>query len=331
MTALGAILSLSAALAGPFSAKTMQGEFPLRQSDRELVLPKGWLQIGLSAEHKSSQHYRDANGVLTERAGDTVWLYRQSWLRIEQGFSPRLTRYAHIPFVQSTLRNGSGLDLTTQALGDVQSGIRFQPLLQTRHKLAFSLNLKSPSGVEWPSDYIGGASNTSSFLTGTGTTNLGLDVHTRARVSDDFLIDLRTGYVHKFPAIVGYVLETDRFGNGWLNPGDELYVQTSMLVQVGDQITVQGDLQHSTREAHRLGVSGPSTSQVELETLSGTQATYTHAGGSLTYSPKQQVEFRAGAMNQVRGTDTRIFAHLGLEEFSPQPGVRYQLEVMLRW
>jgi hypothetical protein len=309
----------------------MQGEQPLRQIDRQLVMPKGWLQVSLSVDQKNSTSYRDANGVLTDRSGGTVWTYRRAWLRIEQGFSPRMTLYAHVPLVQSTLQNDSNVELRTRALGDVHTGLRYQPWTGTRHKLAFGVDLKAPSGVEWPSDLIGGASNTSSFLTGTGVTNLNPEVHGRVMVRSFAVVDAHLGYVHKFPAVVGYVLETDGFGNGWLNPGNEVYARGSLLCQISDRMSIHGDLKYSRRAAHRIGVSGQSTSSVELETLKGSEAEYTDAGGGLSFSASEHMEITIGAIAQVGGTDTRTFAHLGLEELSPQPGIESNVEVMLRW
>jgi len=326
-----AILTLTSALAGPFTAKTMQGDFPQRETERELVLPKGWVELSIAGSEKVSTSYRDEDGALQARSNKTVWTYRQTWLRIEQGFSPRVTLYAHIPMVRSTLENTSDVSTQTRAMGDVHAGMRVQPFLGTRHKLALDLDLKTPSGLEWPSDFIGGANNTSSFLTGTGVTNLGLQLRGRAGLTDSLALEAQLGYVQKFPAVVGYVLETGGFGNGWLSPGNETRAQASLLCQMGPRVSGHGDLVFSSRGAHQIGVSGQSTLAVELDTLDGTESQYVDIGGGFQVAVNRSLELRASAMGQISGTDTRTFAHLGLEELSPQPGVTSELEVVLRW
>jgi hypothetical protein len=309
----------------------MQGDFPQLEIERELVLPKGWLELSVAGDQKVSTNYRDEVGALKPRSNGTVWTYRQTWLRIEQGFSNRATLYAHIPMVRASLENDSGVYTQTRAMGDVHAGIRFQPQLGVQTKLAFELDLKTPSGLEWPSDFIGGSNNTTSFLTGTGVTNLGVDIHGRQVFNDTLALDARIGYTHKFPSVVGYVLETGGFGNGWLNPGNETRLQGSLICQVGPRLTLHGDLRHSTRLAHRTGTSGSSTIEVDLDTLTGTESQYFDAGGGLQLAVNTNLEIRAQALGQVSGTDTRTFAHLGLEELSPQPGVTSELEVVLRW
>ncbi len=67
------IFALSSALAGPFTSKTMQGDFPQLETPRGLVLPKGWLELSLATEQKVSTQYRGDDGALKTRPNDTVW------------------------------------------------------------------------------------------------------------------------------------------------------------------------------------------------------------------------------------------------------------------
>ena len=77
------------------------------------------------------------------------------------------------------------------------------------------IELKSPSGLEWPGPEH-------SLLTGTGSTNLSLHVLEVAHLLPAIRIDIEAGYVAKLPAIVGYVTEVDGYGHGWIDPGDEV-------------------------------------------------------------------------------------------------------------
>lgn len=331
MTLSLSILTLSAALAGPFTAKSSQGSLPLAEVKRDLVLPKGWLALSLAHDHKASSQYRDADGQLQDRSSDAVWTYNRTWLRIEQGFSPRVTLYAHIPVVSASLTNNAGANTQTRALGDVHTGLRAQPVLGERVKLGFGIDIKAPSGVEWPSDFIGGSGNSASFLTGTGITNLGIHLKGRWLLGERTRIDAEFGLVQKFAGVVGYVIETGGFGNGWLNPGDEFYLHQEISQQVGERFTVHGIVLSSARGAHQIGVSGASPTGAILDTLEGTEARYIHAGTRAQLSLSEHLDIQVQAIMQVKGTDTRTFAHLGLEELSPQPGRTSTLEVTYRW
>ena len=55
------------ASAGPFTAKSSQGAWVADAVARPLVLPKGWLEVGLSADTKRSTQYRGGDGEISAR------------------------------------------------------------------------------------------------------------------------------------------------------------------------------------------------------------------------------------------------------------------------
>ena len=63
--------------------------------------------------------------------------------------------------------------IQTIGLGDVYTEFDFD-LSGEGQKRFLSLGLKSPSGIEWPSGLTGYPNDITGFLTGTGTTNLGI-------------------------------------------------------------------------------------------------------------------------------------------------------------
>ena len=321
----------SAAHAGPFTHRSSQGDWVQRQVERDYVLPKGWLQIMLAADSKGSQAARDADGALVPWADGTHWRYSRLWLNIDQGFSRRVRIYAHIPVVHAWLRSPAGADTSTVALGDVHTGLWYQPWLEGAWAGALQLDLKAPSGVEWPGDFIGGSANTSGFLTGTGITNLGAHLHLRRSLGSAAALRAQLGYVRKFPAIVGYVIEDGGFGNGWLNAGDEVQAGLEAQAQLGDSLALSGQARYSHRALYRVGVSGQSPTSLELNDIPGSAGDFVDVGLELGFSPSANWELGLGASTQVLGTDTRLFAHLGLEEFSPQPGLCVELQGAYRW
>ncbi len=325
-----ALLSTTAD-AGPFTHRSSQGHWVQRQVDREYALPKGWLQIELAADTKTSSATRDETGVKVPHDQGTTWHYSRLWLNIDQGFSRRARLYAHIPLVHAWLTSASGADTSTLAMGDVHTGLWYQPWLERSWALAFQLDLKAPSGVEWPSDFIGGSANTSGFLTGTGVTNLGGHLHLRRSFGSAVALRGQLGYVRKFPCVVGYLIEDDGFGNGWLNAGDELRVGLEAQLQLGDAFAVTGLGQYSHRGVYKMGVSGEGATTLELSPIPNSAGDFVDAGFELAYSPGRHVELGAGARAQLVGSDTRLFSHLGLEEFSPQPGLSVDLKGAVRW
>lgn len=183
------------AQAGPFTQRHSMGAWPDRQIEREFVLPRGWLQLGLSADSKSSTGYRDTSGSFVPYQGDTAFRSSTFQLQVDQGFARRISLYARVPMVLSSLTNDHGANASVFALGDIHTGLIVQPWLARSTTLAFRLDLKSPSGLEWPEDYIGGPSDTSSFQTGTGVTNLAPHLHARQRFGKLATLDLQAGYV----------------------------------------------------------------------------------------------------------------------------------------
>ena len=318
--------TLSQAEAAP--SKTMMGPLPTRQVERALVLPKGWVQVTLEARAKWSEGWRDEAGTFQAYGDDTQWFHSQYSLRIEQGFSSHWMPYLDIPYVVSSLRLSDDT-ITTASLGDAHTGLVWQPVLDRPWRLGLQVDMKAPTGLEWPGDFIGGAFNTSSFLTGTGTTNLG--VFARGRVGNSLVaLDARVGYILKFPGIVGYVVEPDGFGNGWIDPGDALLVEGGALLQLGDALLVRAEGSYSARGDYRVGTSGESVWSVAWQPLAdGGRFLDARVEASYEFSPRCGVVI--GASKDLLGSDTRSFAHLGLEEFSPQPGLSADLGLVARW
>ncbi|MEZ4316721.1 MAG: hypothetical protein R3F61_04440 [Myxococcota bacterium] len=319
------------ATAGVFNTKTMHGEWPDRQAQREHVLPKGWMQLDVSVDNKTTHSFRDEDGTKLRYDDRVAWSYTRMWLRFDQGFSRRIRIYMHVPWVEARLRNDHGTLISTRALGDIQTGIVYQPVIGKRLALAGKLEVKAPSGVEWPGNFIGGPTGTDTFLTGTGITNVGVHALGRLLVLDGLAFSLDAAFVWKVPGIVGYVVETDGFGNGWLDPGDELVAHGTMVHNWTRDFALSGDIRASFRTPYRIGVSGPSVWKAELDRMPGTAGGFLDLGMAASWEPNPHIELKAHFRSQVLGADTTHFAALGLEEFSPQPGTELGAGAVVRW
>jgi hypothetical protein len=317
-----------AAEAGPFSSKSSQGELARRSVDRTHVLPKGWLELGLRLDHKSSDQYRGADGGLREQPAGMTWQHSRAWLEVQQGFSSRVMLYARIPYVRSSLLPATGNDITTLAMGDAHTGVVFQPFRLNAIDVAFSADLKAPSGVEWPKD-TGGPGNTGSFLTGTGITNVGLFAHVAWRYDGLLKASASTGYVRKIPGIVGYVVATEGFGNGVINPGDEWSSTAELKGNVTEYAWARVGADFRRMGETKIGINGDGERQMDPVRHSAGQ--WLDVSAALGFEPTEHWLVEAGASLDRLGGDTRPFAHLGLEEFSPQPGLEWSGKVAVRW
>jgi len=317
------------AQAGIFTEKTTMSEWPEREIEADLVTPRGWLRVGLAADMKRSTASRDDSGALTPHEG-AVWSYSQAWLKLDQGFSKRLSFYCHIPYVMARLQNAEDADISTRAFGDLHTGFIYQPWIDTPNKVAFVGDLKAASGVEWPSDFSGGEASTGSFLTGTGVTNVDLALRAR-RAFGPVAPNLDLGYTFKIPTVVGYVVQTDGFGNGWLDPGDALHARAGLDLQAGDKLMLSAAANYSRRGVYKIGVAGPGVWDLDLREIPDTDGWFldVEAGASLTVN--RNFGLRYDLAWQATGTSTEHFDHFGLEEFSPQPGLTHGLTAEVRW
>ena len=323
------IFLFSLAFANPFAPKTMKGDWAVRPIDRSLALPKGITELTVALSSKLSFGYRDAAGDYYPYA-DSAWYYSQARLRYAHGLSKRITLTLDIPWVWSSLQTADGDAIDTFALGDVETRILFQPWDTQSGMLAFTLALKSPSGVEWPASGRDGPGDIQGFLTGTGTTNLGAGFTAQWKPHPSCAMRISGGYTLKIPAVVGYVVEDGGFGNGILDPGDELWASGTQLLALHERLTLSLHTKYSWRSSYQLGASGSGLwMENPQELLAPTH--FLDAGGGLAVEPHPLLSFRLYAAYQLLGSDTRTFATLGLEEFSPQPGWTARLEGALRW
>ncbi len=332
LLALLAALTSTSANAGVFQHKTMRADWPEVQVQREFVFPRGWFQLALDVDRKASTGMRNGKGVIVPFDNGTSLHHSELTFSFDHGFSDRVKLHLEVPFVRATLANDSGANVATTARGDVHTSVTWQPWFNRVLAGAFELDLKSPSGVEWPGSFVDGPGNLSSFLTGTGTTNLGGTLHGKYRLGDAASLAISQAYVHKFPGIVGYIIEVDGWGNGWLDPGDELRTDLNATVQLGGDVALSGLWRYSHRGKYRIASSGKEHRvQWNRGSVAQKAGAFMDLGGQLSLEPSEQVEVILHASSQIKGSDTRTFGHLALEEFSPQPGLTLGFSGAVRW
>jgi hypothetical protein len=324
------IALIHTAAGGPFSPKTMQGELEAARIDRGYALPKGWFQVELHGMHKSTSKWRNADGGLVSLDGDGRWDHSRLSLNIDHGFSNTTRLYLRIPWIRSRLRTVESQSIETIGFGDAHVGVWLQPWRGKSWDAALQIDLKTPSGNEWPSSTVHQPQQIDGFLTGTGLTNLGFHLHGNVQIAAPYQLELQVGYTFKLPAIVGYVVEDGGFGNGRLDAGDALDVKFSQLVQPHKALSIQAGAHFSYRGWYRVGASGPgigwSNPYYYVE-----PSAFLDLFGDITIEPHPQYGFSVLFSYSLAGADTRPFSVLGLEEFFPQPGLTLGFQGRIRW
>ncbi len=319
----------SVSTAGPFTPKTMQGELAVSEVERTLVVPKGWLEFGLMVDTKRSVTYRGSDGVERAHPNGFAWSHSRLWLDVKQGFSPRVSLYAKLPIVRSSLQPVIGRPTTTMAMGDAHTGLIYQPWLASPHSVAFSVDLKSPSGVEW-TEGTGASGDTQSFLTGTGLTSLAAFTHVKGVLGPSVSTTAALGYIRKFPGVVGYVAEVGGFGNGVLNAGDEVNLHVQMTGQLGSRIWLRGKADYRYLTETWIGVNGALGSRI-MRPVRHSAGGWLVGEAAVGIEPTNRWTIEMRVNRDLMGGDSRPFAHLGLEELSPQPGMGIAIGAVSRW
>ncbi len=101
--------------------------------------------------------------------------------------------------------------------------------------------------------------------------------------------------------------------------------------QMGSHVALSAGVDMSHRGRYRMGVSGDTLTGRVMSDLPGEPATFVDGSLTLSVEPTDHWEISTHAKRDLAGGDTRTFAHLGLEEFSPQPGLELGLGVACRW
>jgi hypothetical protein len=290
------------------------------------VLPKNAVVAGLAVDTKRSTHFRDGDGRRLSRPAGMSWHYSRLWLELNQGFSTHVSLYGRVPLVVATMELGEAETIRTIDIGDAHLGFVAEPWRAGPHSLAFSADLKVPSGLEWPSA-VGVSKHWPSILTGTGTTDLGGHIHGALVFSERLRLGVQLGYTHRFSGVVGYVYVADGPANGAFSPGDVLSSAAQVLVALGPKLNFGVGVDY--RGVQDAMFAGGSDVGPRLNT---------HTGGNwvdgrliLGVEPGESIGFELWLGRDLIGGDTRPFAHMGLEALSPQPGFSLGARGMKRW
>ncbi len=326
------------AAAGGFDTKTMRDPLSAREVERPLILPKGWLQVGLHGEMKQSHSEWGPDGevVWFDGASDvdgtsTTWLYTTEQIDIHYGVAHRAEIFWKMPFHYVRLTNPSlGTDTSGFYLGDPRFGAAFSLYRSTAplSSVVTHIEAKVPGGNETPGSYIAGPSTFRAFITSTGTPDLHVSVDGK-RQFGIFALKGSAGYVYRFSGIAQYLIETEfnQF-NGRIKPGAQVYLDLGGMAQFGP-VSLNSSFWLENHGATRIGTTSAGLfPDTDLQPVEGSDGYSYGVDAGATLNATRNVDLVFNGNFPLRGEDLMFFP---LEELHPTRGITWTGRLELRY
>lgn len=310
------------AQATAWEAKTMRAPLSAREVERPLILGKGWLELSLEAQVKSTNQYWGPEGEKLEW-DYAEWLYTKETLRVRYGILRRGDLTWELPVHYLRLQNENlGTDTKGMYWGDPRFSFTFEPFRTDvpLTSVVTKAEMKVPMGNESPGSYIAGPSTFQRFITTSGTPDLTLSARGKRQVGL-FAFEAGVGYMYRFSGLAQYMLETTNNQlNGRLKPGNQLLLDVSGMVQAGP-VALQGGLWVKQWGVVQAGTtSGGLLPNGNLEDIEGSEGwgagVEINAIGHVT----RGIDLVVGANVPLRGEDLMFFP---IEDLHPTRGTTY--------
>jgi hypothetical protein len=338
---LCSLLLVGTAWAHGFQVKTMRAPLSAIEVERPLIVPMGWLELGLEFEYKVAGGPQ-LFGLLPDGGawsadGEPVawdsarWTYTTETLAIRYGVSRRAELWATVPFHYVRLTNEVlGTDTSDFGVGDARFGWRLEWLRQEAplSSVATDVYWKAPLGKEAPGSYIGGSNTVTGFPMSTGTNDIAFFLRGKQQLGP-LALTASVGFIGRLSGVSQFVVETSEYQfQGRFKPGDEVRADIEPLVQVGP-IALQGHLVYRVRYQASAGTTAPGIDwNANLRPFEGSDGQSLDAGGGVLVNATRGVDARAGISVPVMGEDLTFFP---LEELTPTRGVTYSAGLELRY
>lgn len=320
----------SVAEATAWQSKTMQSPLAAREVGRSLMLPKGWMEMTLSADVKLASGYWDSEGNAVDFESAS-WLYTTERIGFRYGFSPTSEIYLSVPMHYMSLTHDAyGTDTSSFHLGDPNFGAVFALFEQDapHTSVVFRVDLKSPAGNESPGSTIAGPSTLRDFVTTTGSHDLTAEFGAK-RQFGSFALEGNFGFVNRFSGLVQWLVQAEEGqGAGRFKPGNRVYGGLGGIAQLGPvalkaggRMMVQGDAKAGT-------TSGGLTPDGQLKPIAGSSGTYVDVDTALVAHFNRNFDLELGASIPLMGEDLMFFP---LEDLHPTVGNTYTVALKARY
>ena len=308
----------------------MRESLPARESERPILLPKGWLEFSLEYDRKIGLGAWGPNGErnLFEHAR---WVDQVGRVGLRYGLSPRWELSIDLPYHFASITNDHlGTEIRDNGLGDPRLGARYE-LLQGATpdaQLVAEVVYKAPAGQEAPGTFIGGPNNVNAFVFTTGTPDLSMGVAGKKAFGPVFLTG-GAGYVRRFSAIVQYLVETENSQFlGRIRPGDQGYGNLGVGVQAGP-LALSGGARAVYRGETRTGTTSPGANPSKnLDPVVGSDGFALDATAELVVNFSRGFDLSANATFPLMGEDLQFFP---IEDLQPTLGPTFGGAVEIRY
>lgn len=302
---------------------------PLRELERALVLPRGWIEGEIGFDYKSATGGWTDEGETDEWAA-LEWTYTTQRLGFRYGAVSNGELYWEIPFhYVQLLDTNSDAAAETFGLGDPAIGWRQQVygrFIPTT-SVALDVRLKLPTQFEPAADLSATSQTTSAIPLSTGQADLAMGAHAKQQVG---MLGLQgsLGFVHRFPGpsqldlpIGGYP-EGDRF-----KPGSEVRAAFQPSLQFGP-LSLYGTAAYRQWFSASVGrATGDLWADGSLDVVTDSDGWSFDTGGGVVLNIGHRVDISVAVGVPVRGEDAIFFP---LEEISPTRGLTYSAGFALR-
>lgn len=320
----------ASAEASAFEPKTMQDTFPVREVERPLTMPKGWLQLSLGTDVKSASGYWNSAGEPVDFA-NAHWMWSTQTLGVRYGLAHRSELFWNLRTHYARLTNDVlGTDTAAFGLGDPSFGYQLELLSREapRASLAAWAEYKAPAANESPGNYVGGANSFSTIVMTTGTPDLSVGLRSKNQFGP-VALTLGIAGVHRFSNVVQYLVETSQNQfNGRIKPGDIVKADGTLTAQLGP-VALKGTAVLQTRGLTYVGVTSEGlTGDRNLTPVAGSDGVSLDVTPAAVLTLGRSLDLNFSVNVPIIGEDFQFFP---IEDLEPTRGATYSGSVAFRY
>jgi hypothetical protein len=236
-----------------------------------------------------------------------------------------------LPYHQGHLTNTElGTDTRDHSLGDPLFSMRWDLIHKPAPsgQLALDLTYKGPAGKESPGTFIGGPLNMSAFVFTTGTPDLTTSILGKKQMGP-LAVQGRLGYMHRFPAVVQYLVELDQLQFlGRIKPGDVAEGDLGLEFQLGPLVlSAAGNADY--RQVTKIGTTAKGfNSDRNLDPVVGSDGVALDADLGLALQVSRGIDLKGHLLLPLAGEDLQFFP---IEDIHPTYGRTFGASIELRY
>lgn len=321
---LAIALGATKAGASGFAVRSMRASLPAVESERPLVLGRGWLELGLEAEAKRVAAVWSDLGERRALEDELRWFATAESVHIRYGIARHADVWARVP-VRTVTAGPPGEEDVAVGLGDPEMGGRFEWFRRSAPttSVVSELSIQVPAGREVTTLEVQGPGFVGGAPLSTGSPEGALALSAKQQIGALGLVG-SLGYRYRFAGVPRYRL-TDRVdvAGTRLRPPSEVQSSLAASVDAGPFV-----LSVAVEYRRRLKAALIYQDEWALTPLAGTDGWSLAWEPGLTINVSRGFELAGRANLPLRGEDADFFP---FEDVSPTPGVTWAASVTVRY